>query len=194
MPEKSDIPHSIESNTPSVDSSSSKKELLLQNLSFEEAFQGLNPRSLVPYFEQFDTMENLQNFLDMANACVTLAKERHGKPIQNPHGFLFAQLRAGYINPPEGFKSRKVRAQEIRNRQLEEELTALRRLKEHEQELRLTLFEMQLTDEERTHLEHEARQRINPTLGVSVKLQLEAQKAVLLKEWFTRQDTLGVSV
>ena len=82
--------------------SSSKKDLLLQGLILEDAFQDLNPRSLIPYFEQFDTTEELQRFLDMANACIAAAKDGRGKAIQNPQGFLFAQLRAGYINPPEG--------------------------------------------------------------------------------------------
>src|SRR5262249_4523156 len=114
---------------------SSSKKLLLQGVVLEAVFEDLNPRSLLPYLDQFETSEELQDFLDMANACVSAAKEGKGKPIQNPHGFLFAQLRAGYINPPEGYKSRKVRAQEVRNQQLEEELAALLRLKEREREL-----------------------------------------------------------
>jgi hypothetical protein len=98
-------------------SCSSNKELLLQDLILEGAFQDLPPRSLAPYLDKFDTGEDFQNFLDIANAGIQAAKKGHGKPIQNPHGFLFAQLRAGYINPPEGYKSRKIRAQELRNQQ-----------------------------------------------------------------------------
>ncbi len=129
-------------------SCSSNKELLLQDLILEGAFQDLHPRSLLPYLDTFVTVEDLQNFLDIANACIQIAKEGHGRPIQNPHGFLFAQLRAGYINPPEGYKSRKICAQELRNQQLEEELATLRRLKEREQELQFELlapFKFQLT-------------------------------------------------
>src|SRR5439155_17240006 len=72
-------------------SCSSNKELLLQDLILEGAFQDLNPRSLVSYLDKFDTAEDLQNFLDIANACIHVAKEGHAKPIQNPRGFLFAQ-------------------------------------------------------------------------------------------------------
>ena len=55
---------------------------------------------LEPYIEQFEGIEDVQNFLDMANACIAAAKAGRGKPIQNSHGFLLAQLRAGYITPP----------------------------------------------------------------------------------------------
>jgi biotin operon repressor len=135
---------------------SSSKKLLLQGVILEAVFEDLNPRSLLPYLDQFETSEELQDFLDMANACVSAAKEGKGKPIQNPHGFLFAQLRAGYINPPEGYKSRKVRAQEVRNQQLEEELAALLRLKERERELQFALFVARLSEEEMACLDQEA--------------------------------------
>jgi hypothetical protein len=154
----------------------------------EDAFQNLNPRSLEPYLEQFEATEDLQNFLDMANACIAAAKAGRGKPIQNPHGFLLAQLRAGYINPPEGYKSRKVRAQEMRNQQLEEELATLRQLKEQERELRLALFEASLTDEERQRLEQEARTLVNPNIGLSTARQIEIQKDAVLKAWFEQRE------
>jgi hypothetical protein len=166
----------------------SSKKLLLQDLLLEDAFHNLNPRSLEPYLEQFETTEDLQNFLDIANACIAAAKAGRGKPIQNPHGFLLAQLRAGYINPPEGYKSRKVRAQEMRNQQLEEELATLRQLKEQERELRLALFEASLTDEEQQRLEQEARTLVNPNIGLSTARQIEIQKDAILKAWFEQRE------
>ena len=168
--------------------SSSSKKLLLQDVLLEDAFRDLNPRSLEPYLNHFETTEDLQNFLDIANACITAAKAGRGKPIQNPHGFLLAQLRTGYINPPEGYKSRKVRAQEIRNQQLEEELAALRQLKERERELQFGLFEASLTEEEQQRLEQEARVRVNPNIGLSTKRQIEIQKDAILKEWFEQRE------
>jgi len=135
-------------------------------------------------------MEDLQNFLDMANACITAAKEGHGKPIQNPHGFLFAQLRAGYINPPEGYKSRKIHEQELKNRHLEEELATLRRLKEREQELQFELFTAGLTEEEQECLEQEARSQIQPNIGLSEQFQIEMHKEVILKQWFAQREKL----
>jgi hypothetical protein len=169
-------------------SSSSSKKLLLQDLVLEDAFHNLNPRSLEPYIEQFEATEDLQNFLDIANACIAAAKSGRGKPIQNPHGFLLAQLRAGYINPPEGYKSRKVRAQEMRNQQLEEELATLRQLKEQERELRLALFEASLTDDEQQRLELEARALVNPNMGLSTARQVEIQKDAVLKSWFEQRE------
>jgi predicted transcriptional regulator len=171
-------------------SCSSNKELLLQDLILEGAFQELHPRSLISYLDKFDTVEDLQNFLDIANACIQVAKEGHGKPIQNPHGFLFAQLRAGYINPPDGYKSRKIRAQELRNQQLEEELATLRRLKEREQELQFELFVAQLTVEDLARLEREAQAEVKPHIGLSPAFQMDMHKDNILKQWFTRRTQL----
>ena len=182
---KSDIPYAT-SNDSSC--SSSSKDLLLQGLILEDAFQDLNPRSLIPYLEQFDTTEELQRFLDIANACIAAAKDGRGKAIQNPQGFLFAQLRAGYINPPEGYKSRQVRAQERRNQQLEEEFAALRQLKEREQELQFELFQAKLTAEDLARLEHEARARVKPNIGLSPERQLDAHKDDILKQWFGQRS------
>jgi hypothetical protein len=123
----------------------------------------------------------------MANACIAAAKDRHSKAIQNPHGFLIAQLRAGYINPPEGYKSRRVRAQEQRNKQLEDELAELRRLKEREQELQLELFKARLPAEDLERLEQEARAQVNPHLGLSTERQLEVHKDTILQQWFAQR-------
>jgi hypothetical protein len=181
---------SIPPTTQDKGSCSSNKELLLQDLILEGAFQDLHPRSLAPYLDKFDTGEDFQNFLDIANACIQAAKEGHGKPIQNPHGFLFAQLRAGYINPPEGYKSRKIRAQELRNQQLEEELATLRRLKEREQELQFELFVAQLTAEDLARLEQEAQAEVKPHMGLSPGFQMAMHKDSMLKQWFAQRTQL----
>jgi biotin operon repressor len=167
---------------------SSSKKLLLQGITLEAVFEDLNPRSLLPYLDQFQTSEELQDFLDMANACVSAAKEGKGKPIQNPHGFLFAQLRAGYINPPEGYKSRKVRAQEVRNQQLEEELATLRRLKERERELQFALFVARLSEEDMARLDQEAQAQVKPHIGLSPEFQMERYKDGLLRQWFAQRQ------
>ena len=181
---------SIPPTTQDKGSCSSNKELLLQDLILEGAFQDLHPRSLAPYLDKFDTGEDFQNFLDIANACIQAAKEGHGKPIQNPHGFLFAQLRAGYINPPEGYQSRKIRAQELRNQQLEEELATLRRLKEREQELQFELFVAQLTAEDLARLEQEAQAEVKPHMGLSPAFQMAMHKDSMLKQWFAQRTQL----
>src|SRR6266581_7139584 len=167
---------------------SSSKKLLLQGITLEAVFEDLNPRSLLPYLDCFETSEELQDFLDMANACVSAAKEGKGKPIQNPHGFLFAQLRAGYINPPEGYKSRKVRAQEVRNQQLEEELATLRRLKERERELQFELFVTRLSEEDTARLDQKAQAQVKPNIGLSPEFQMERYKDGLLRQWFTQRQ------
>ena len=127
------------------------------------------------------------HFLDMANATIGAAKEGHGKPIQNPHGFLFAQLRAGYINPPEGYKSRTVRAQEIRNAQLTQELTTLKQLKEQQHELQFEIFKAALTTDDLARLDQEVRHQINPRIGLSVERQAEVYRETILWQWFEQQ-------
>jgi hypothetical protein len=143
----------------------------------------LNVRSLEPYLDQFESVESLQNFLDIANASIEASKA-NAKPIQNPHGFLFAQLRAGYINPPPSFKSRRVLAQEARNAQLQAELDALRQLQEQEAELRFELFKAGLSDEQKVELEQEAAKRVKPGSAVSQERQLDVYRDEILREWF----------
>jgi len=177
-------------DNPASSCSSSLKKQQLQTLIREDAFQDLNPQSLLPYLDQFDTTEQLQIFLDMANACIAATQAGHGKPIKNPQGFLFAQLKAGYINPPAGFKSRKIRAQEIQNQQLEEELATLRQLKEREQGLQCELFREKLTREQRERLEQEARAQYKPGLGLSEQRQIEIAKGEIVKQWFAQWGQL----
>jgi hypothetical protein len=174
---------------PGSSSSKNTKEQLLQGLILEDAFHDLNSRSLLSFLEQFKSTEELQNFLDMANSCIEASKEGHGKPIQNPNGFLIACLRAGFINPPEGYRSRKIRAQELRNRQLEEELATLRQLKERERELKFELFKATLTNEEQERLQQEAGQKVNPNLGLSAVRQIEVYKEEILKQWFEKRES-----
>jgi hypothetical protein len=170
--------------------SGSRQRDLLQDLVLEGSFQDLNPRSLNPYLNQFDSAQGLQEFLDMANACIVASKAGHGKPIHNAHGFLFAQLKAGYINPPEGYKSRRVRAQEMRNRQLEAELSTLRELKEQEQQLRFELFQAELSPEDWERIEQEAQAKVNPHMGLTTKRQLEVHKETILRQWFEERHVL----
>ena len=171
----------------SCSSSNENKKLLLQDLEIslllEGYFRDLDVRSLEPYLHQFDSREALQNFLDMANASIDASKT-NAKPIQNPHGFLFAQLRAGYVNPPPGFKSRRVLAQEAINAQLQAELDALRQLQEQEAELRFELFKAGLTNEQKGELEQEAARRVQPKAAVSRERQMGVYRDEVLREWF----------
>ena len=182
---ESDIPYATKSDTRS--SSKDLKKLLLQDLDpliLEKAFEDLNPSSLSPYLDQFGELVELQNFLDMANACIETSKTNGQKPIQNPHGFLFAQLRAGYVNPPPGFKSRRVVSQEAMNAQLQAELDALRQLQAQEAEIRFELFKAGLTDEQKAALEQEAARRVQPKAAVSRKRQMAVYRDEVLCEWF----------
>ena len=123
----------------------------------------------------------------MANACIEASKTNGQKPIQNPHGFLFAQLRAGYVNPPPGFKSRRVLAQEAMNAQLQAELAELQRLREQEAELRFELFKAGLSDEQQAELEAEAAKRVQPKAAVSRERQMEVYRDEVLREWFEQE-------
>ena len=181
----------MEDRTDSLDKKppcSSKKELLLQSLIFDKAFENLNPQSLLPHLAHIQTTEALQVFLDMANACITAAYATES-PIRNPHGFLIAQLKAGFINPPDGYKSRRIQAQEKRNHQLEVELEGLRRLKAEEEYLVLEVFKAKLTPEEEQQLLREAQARVNPGGMLSEKRQLEMARDDILRAWFKERNS-----
>lgn len=163
-------------------SCSSSKIQLLQGLVLEEAFRNLNPQSLLPHLEGIGTTGELQDFIDMANACVA-AFRRTETPIRNPKGFLIAQLRAGFINPPDGYKSRRVRAQEERNRLLETELEEIGRLKAEEEQLELDVFRARLSASARRRLEKEARDRVDPRNPLSEGRQIEMAETEILRDW-----------
>jgi hypothetical protein len=162
----------------------SSKEQLLQELILEDAFMNLNPQSLLSYLAHIETTEALQEFLDIANACIAAGNAGQASPIKNPQGFLIAQLKAGYINPPQGYKSRRVRAQEARNQQLRAELDALKRLKAEEEQLRFEIFKARLTSEEYERLDREAKVQVDHRSPVSIERQLEVAREQLLKDWF----------
>ena len=126
----------------------------------------------------------------MANACVA-ASRRTESPIRNPKGFLVAQLRAGFINPPEGYKSRRVRAQEERNRLLEAELEEIRRLKAEEEELALSVFRARLSPSARRRLEQEARDRVEPRSPLSEARQMEMAETEILRGWLRADQGKG---
>jgi hypothetical protein len=170
---------------------SSSKEQLLQGLILEGAFTHISPQSLLPYLTHIETTEALQEFLDMANACITAGNAGEAGPIKNPQGFLIAQLKAGYINPPGGYKSRRVWAQEARNRQLQAELNELKRLKAEEEHLRFELFKEHLTLEEYERLAREAEAQVDRRSPVSVERQREVAREQLLKEWFKETGLRG---
>ena len=160
----------------------------------EEAFRNLNPHSLLPHLEYVDTTEELQDFLDMVNACVA-ASRRTASPIRNPKGFLIAQLRAGYINPPEGYRSRRLRAQEKRNRMLEAEFEEIRRLKAEEEELELNIFRARLSPSDRQQLAQAARDRVHPRSPLSEARQIEMAETEILRGWLeaSRIEDSGAS-
>ena len=169
---------------------SSSKIELLQGLVLEGVFHSLNPQSLLAHLEGIETAGELQDFIDMANACVT-ASRRTESPIRNPKGFLIAQLRAGFINPPEGYKSRRVRAQEERNRLLEAELEEIRRLKAEEERLEQDVFRTRLLPSARRQLEREARDRVDPRNPLSEARQIEMAETEILRDWMKADPAKG---
>ena len=171
---------------------SSSKIQLLQDLVLEGVFHSLNPQSLLPHLEGIETTGELQDFIDMANACVA-ASRRTESPIRNPKGFLIAQLRAGFINPPEGYKSRRIRAQEERNRLLEAELEEIKRLKAQEEQLELDVFRAKLSPSARQRLEQEARDRVDPRSPLSAARQIEMAETDILRVWLEADRSEGDS-
>ena len=102
---------------------------------------------------------------------------------------VFGPLRPS-TNSDKLSESRKIRAQELRNQQLEEEFATLRRLKGREQELQFELFVAQLTAEDLARLEHEPQVEIKPHIGLSPAFQMTMHKDSILKQWFAQRTQL----
>jgi len=69
-------------------------------------------------------------------------------------------------------------------------MTALRRLKEREQELQFALFVAQLTAEDLVRLEREAQAEVKPNMGLSPAFQMDMHRDSILKQWFAQRTQL----
>ena len=146
----------LSQNTPSSSSSFlSNSELLqdwgVQNLILSEWFTGVEPRSLEPFFRVMPSIEYAQDFFDKV-AGVIEQKKTTSKPIADALAFLFACLKKMEVNPPPGWKSRRVRLVEDEARRLEDEAAALKTARDRLEAQRAEVYFLGLSEETQTQL------------------------------------------
>lgn len=121
--------HSQNSRSSSSYSSFSNSELLqewgVHNLILSEFFTAIEPRSVEPFLRVMPSLEYAQDFFDKV-AAVIEHKKPTAKPIADALGFLFACLKKMEVNPPPGWKSRRVRLLEEEAQRLEQEAAAIK--------------------------------------------------------------------
>lgn len=136
-------------------SSFSNSELLqdwgVQNLILSEWFTGLEPRSVEPFLRVMPSIEYAQDFFDKV-AGVIEQKKTTSKPIADALAFLFACLKKMEVNPPPGWKSRRVRLVEDEARRLEDEAAALKGARDRFEARRAEVYFLGLSEEAQTQL------------------------------------------
>ena len=117
------------SRSSSSNSSPTNSELLqewtVHNLILSEFFTAIEPRSVEPFLRVMPSLEYAQDFFDKV-AAVIEHKKPTAKPIADALGFLFACLKKMEVNPPPGWKSRRVRLLEEEAQRLEQEAAAIK--------------------------------------------------------------------
>lgn len=148
-------------NAPSSSSYSSlpRPELLqewgVQNLILSEWFTGLEPRSVEPFLRVMPSVEYAQDFFDKV-AGVIEQKKTTSKPIADALAFLFACLKKMEVNPPPGWRSRRVRLVEDEARRLEDEAAALKGARARLEAQRAEVYFLGLSEEAQTQLRRTA--------------------------------------
>lgn len=139
-------------NSPSSSSYSSlnNSELLqewgVHNLILSEWFAGIEPRSVEPFLRVMPSLEYAQDFFDKV-AAVIEHKKPTAKPIADALGFLFGCLRKMEVNPPPGWKSRRVRLLEEEAQRLEHEAAAIKVARDRVETQRCELYFLGLPSE-----------------------------------------------
>lgn len=164
--------HSVRDSgrSPSSSSISQKHQQLLQDWSVDsvdtviwpEMFESVERSSVRPYAAVMPSAEYFQDFLDKVAAVVDYKKTTQA-PITDPIGFLFGCLKKGQVNPPPGWKSRRVRMVEEEERRLRQEAEELRAAHTRMEQQRCEVFFLRLSDAERHAIEQEAAEGIAPT-------------------------------
>nr|WP_143838102.1 hypothetical protein [Nitrospira cf. moscoviensis SBR1015] len=129
----------------------------MHNLILSEWFTGLEPRSVEPFLRLMPSIEYAQDFFDKV-AGVIEHKKTTSKPIADALAFLFACLKKMEVNPPPGWKSRRVRLLEEEARRLEEEAVALKTARDRLEAQRAEVYFLGLSEETQTQLRRMAEE------------------------------------
>ncbi|MBX3326760.1 MAG: hypothetical protein KF682_12745 [Nitrospira sp.] len=103
------------------------------------------------------SIEYAQDFFDKV-AGVIEHKKTTSKPIADALAFLLACLKKMEVNPPPGWKSRRVRLLEEEARRLEEEAVALKTARDRLEAQRAEVYFLGLSEETQTQLRRMAEE------------------------------------
>lgn len=153
--------HSQNTISSSSSSSLSNSELLqewgVHHLILSEYFSAVDPKSVEPFLRVMPSVEYAQDFFDKV-AGVIDHKKTSPKPIGDALGFLFACLKKMEVNPPPGWKSRRVRLLEDEARRLEDETAALKAARDRIESQRSEVYFLNLPEETQTQLRNQAQE------------------------------------
>lgn len=129
----------------------------VESLILSEYFAGVEPRSIEPFLRVMPSREYAQDFFDKVTAVIE-HKKTTAKPIADALGFLFACLRKMEVNPPPGWKSRRVRLLEEEARRLEEEAAAIKAARDRVEAQRCEVYFLGLSLKTQAELTRKAEE------------------------------------
>lgn len=127
----------------------------MHNLILSEWFVAIEPRSVEPFLCVMPSLEYAQDFFDKV-AAVIEHKKSTAKPIADALGFLFGCLKKMEVNPPPGWKSRRVRLLEDETLRLEHEAAAIKAARDRLEAQRCELYFLGLPAETEAQLRAKA--------------------------------------
>ncbi len=143
------------SSYPSLTNSELLQDWGVHNLILSEWFIAVEPRSIEPFLRVMPSLEYAQDFFDKV-AAVIEHKKQTAKPIADALGFLFACLKKLEVNPPPGWKSRRVRLLEDEAQRLEHEAAAIKAARDRVEAQRCELYFLGLPAETEAQLQAKA--------------------------------------
>jgi hypothetical protein len=127
----------------------------MHNLILSEWFTAVEPRSVEPFLRVMPSLEYAQDFFDKVSAVIE-HKKPTAKPIADALGFLFACLKKMEVNPPPGWKSRRVRLLEEEAQRLEQEAAAIKAARDRIEAQRCEVYFLGLPAETEAELRAKA--------------------------------------
>lgn len=190
---QSDSPNASQSSRSSSSYSSLTNSELLQewgvhNLILSESFAAIEPRSVEPFLRVMPSLEYAQDFFDKV-AAVIEHKKSTAKPIADALGFLFGCLKKMEVNPPPGWKSRRVRLLEEEAHRLEHEAAAIKAARDRVDAQRCEIYFLGLPPETEAELRAKAAEAATDSdLPVVRDTKRERRLQELIREHMTQNE------
>jgi len=160
----------------------------VHNLILSESFAAIEPRSVEPFLRVMPSLEYAQDFFDKV-AAVIEHKKSTAKPIADALGFLFGCLKKMEVNPPPGWKSRRVRLLEEEAHRLEHEAAAIKAARDRVDAQRCEIYFLGLPPETEAELRAKAAEAATDSdLPVVRDTKRERRLQELIREHMTQNE------